>query len=288
MAVAFARACCAHWATGLEFIEALQPSQSAYSCLMCNLYNVSAKGEAERYIGKVACLPEYVAGTVGPFQPGLFLRPAEGALRGQLGQWGLIRPGASARIELIEPKVVPGSKPRKPLPKSTNNARLESVHRLPTFATAWKLGQRCLIPVAWYQEPNWESGRNIWWQLRRADGLPWMLAGLWSEWTDPETGEVVPNFTMLTRNCNEHPLLKRLHKPDPALKPGEPEDKRAVVHVEPELWEAWLQGSQAQARQVLSVLPPPEFFDSADAQRTDQVLAAQAGQMKTPEQPGLF
>lgn len=254
---------------------------------MCNLYNVSPKGEAERYIGKVAMLPDYVLGTVGPFQAGLFLRPVEGTLLGQIGQWGLIRPGAPSRIELIEPKVMPGTKPRKPQPKSTNNARLESAHRLPTFSAAWKAGQRCLIPASWYQEPNLETGRNIWWQLRRADGLPWMLAGLWSEWTDPQTGEVVPNFTMLTRNCNEHPLLNRLHKPDPKLQPGEPEDKRAVVHVEPERWEAWLLGSEKQAREVLSILPPPDFFDPSDAQRTDRVLAEQLAPGQDA-QPGLF
>lgn len=255
---------------------------------MCNLYNVSAKGDAERYIGRTVRLPDYVQGTVGPFQPGLYIRPGDSDWVGQIGQWGLIRPGAPSRIELIAPKVAPSARPRKPQPKSTNNARLESVHRLPTFSAAWKAGQRCLIPAAWYQEPNWESGKNIWWQLRRADGLPWMLAGLWSEWTDPDTGEVVPNFTMLTRNCNEHPLLNRLHKPDANLKPGEPDDKRAVVHVEPERWEAWLLGSEAQAREVLAVLPAPEFFNQDDALRTDQVLAAQRAQGSEASQPGLF
>ncbi|MCU7374964.1 SOS response-associated peptidase [Paucibacter sp. O1-1] len=241
---------------------------------MCNLYNVSPKGEAERYIGKQARLPDYSMTTVGPFQPGLFVRPIAGELVGFVGQWALIRPGAPARAELIAPKVAPGAKARKPQPKSTNNARLESVHRLPTFSPSWKAGQRCLIPAAWYQEPNWETGKNIWWHLRRADGQPWMLAGLWSEWTDPETGELVPNFTMITRNCNEHPMLNRLHKPDPFLKPGQPEDKRSLVHVEPERWDAWLHGNEAQAREVLAHLPPPEVFDQADARRTDLALTA--------------
>lgn len=252
---------------------------------MCNLYNVSAKGDVERYIGRQARVPDFVQSTVGPFQPGLFLRPKGGEWLGQIGQWGLIRPGSSSRIELVTPKSSLGAKAR---PKSTNNARLESVHRLPTFSGAWRASQRCLIPAAWYQEPNWESGKNIWWQLRRADGLPWMLAGLWSEWTDPATGEVLPNFTMLTRNCNEHPLLSRLHKPDPSLKPGEPEDKRAVVHVEPDHWDAWLFGSDAQARGVLDVLPPPDFFNQADVLRTDQVLAVQRGQRPVADQPELF
>ena len=28
------------------------------------------------------------------------------------------------------------------------------------------------------------------WRFRRADGMPWGLAGLWSEWKDPQTGEI--------------------------------------------------------------------------------------------------
>lgn len=256
---------------------------------MCNLYHLSAKGDAERYIGRGVKLPDYEPGPVGPFGMGVFIRAESSqALAGVRGQWGLIRPGSSTRVELIEPKAAPGAKARRPQPKSTNNARLESIHRLPTFAPAWRAGQRCLIPAAWYQEPNWETGKNIWWKLRRADGLPWMLAGLWAEWTDPESGELVPNFTMITRNCNDHPLLNRLHKPDPRLQPGAAEDKRAVVHVQPELWEAWLQGDEKDARAVLSVLPPPDFFDQGDAQRTDQALALLAASQRPPGQASLL
>jgi putative SOS response-associated peptidase YedK len=35
-------------------------------------------------------------------------------------------------------------------------------------------------------------------RFARVDGQPWVLAGLWSEWTDPVTGELVPSYTMLT------------------------------------------------------------------------------------------
>lgn len=125
---------------------------------------------------------------------------------------------------------------------------------------------------AWYQEPNWETGRNIWWRLTRADGAPWAIAGLWSEWTDPATGEIVPNYTMLTVNCDGHPLLGRLHKPDPKL-PVDAQDKRSLVPLEPEQWATWLHGSADEARALL-VPPPGERFDLADAARTDAILAA--------------
>lgn len=119
---------------------------------------------------------------------------------------------------------------------------------------------------------NWECGRNVWWQLRRADGDPWMLAGLWSEWTDPASGEIVPNFTMLTTNCDSHPLLNRLHKPDPELPPDQ-QDKRSLAHVDPQDWERWLHGTVDEARSLI-VPQPAEVFDQADAIKTDQLLAA--------------
>jgi putative SOS response-associated peptidase YedK len=242
---------------------------------MCNLYQMTPKNDLEVFVRRVVRgsirLDDYDATRpVGPFGAGAFLRAEEDGLRGQVGQWGLIRPGQPERIDYIKPKVVPGRKAPAPRPRSTNNARIEGIEAKPTFAAAWRAGQRCLIPAAWYTEPNWETGRNVWWHLKRADGLPWCLAGLWSEWTDPATGELLPSFTVITTNCDIHPLLNRLHKPDPKL-PADQQDKRAVVHVTPENWDQWLRGTVADA--LALVAPAPiEAYDLTDAQRTDELL----------------
>lgn len=219
-------------------------------------------------------LPEYDSGKpVGPFGVGLFIH-AEGAdLKGQLGQWGLIRPGQPERIDYIQPKASPGRKPPAPRPRSTNNARIEGIEKKPTFADAWRKGRRCLVPASWYAEPNWETGKNIWWHLKRADGLPWFLAGLWSEWADPNTGEIVPNFTMLTCNCDGHTLLGRLHKPDSSLPPGA-QDKRSLIHVDAANWAQWLNGTEEEARALISP-QPAHFFEMTDAERVDAILAGQ-------------
>jgi putative SOS response-associated peptidase YedK len=182
----------------------------------------------------------------------------------------MIRPGQRERIDYIVGKAPPGRKPPAPRPRSTNNARIEGIETKPTFRDAWAHGRRCLIPANWYAEPNWETGKCIWWHLTRADGLPWMLAGLWSEWTDPHTGELVPSFTMITCNCDAHPLLGRLHKPDPNL-PADAQDKRAVVHVTPNYWDQWLHGTVADAL-ALVVPSPIDVYDLTDAQRTDELL----------------
>lgn len=109
---------------------------------------------------------------------------------------------------------------------STNNARFEEITAKASFKQSWLKGKRCIIPAASFDEPCWETGRNIWWCFRRADGAPWGLAGLWNDRVDPSTGEVVPSYTMLTINADHHPLMSRMHKPDPKLPPDQ-QDKRS-------------------------------------------------------------
>jgi len=246
---------------------------------MCNLYHMSPRDDFEifvrRHLGRLwlpEAAPEGIKPTVGPFDTGLFLRTdGEGGAVGEVGQWGLIRPGAPARKDMMQPKTVPGKKPPAARPRSTNNARSETVATSPTFRAAWNEGRRCLIPATWYQEPNWETGRNVWWQLKRTDGLPWMLAGIWNRWTDPTTGEIVPNYTLLTCNCDDHPMLARLHRPDPKL-PADKQDKRAVIQVEPEHWATWLTGTVDEARALIRPAPV-EVFDQTDTARTDALFA---------------
>ncbi|MFT3858270.1 MAG: SOS response-associated peptidase family protein [Aquabacterium sp.] len=233
---------------------------------MCNLYHMTPQGEAERYLGRIGVdLEAYTATTVGPYQAGLFVRPEKTPdttrLVGRLGQWGMIQPGAESR---------------RPAARAilTNNARIEDIRQRITYRGAWRKAQRCLILAAWYQEPNWETGKNIWWQMKRADGQPWALAGLWSEWTDPHTGELVANYTMITCNCDGHSLLARLHKPDPTLPPDK-QDKRAVAHINRADWDTWLHGTEAEAAALIRPTPA-EQFDLGDAQRTDALLREQA------------
>ena len=102
-----------------------------------------------------------------------------------------------------------------------------------------------------FDEPCWETGRNVWWRFTRKDGAPWGLAGLWNTWIDRSTGEVHESYTMLTVNADAHPLMRRMHKPDPDFGPGE-QDKRLVVSIEGADVDQWLYGSAAGL-----VAPPP-------------------------------
>lgn len=194
--------------------------------------------------------PLYSTEGIGPGQPGPFIRAGSAAV----GQWGLIPWFSNSRR--------PTGRGGRPI--STNNCRIETVASAASFRGTWVRGQRCLIPALDYDEPNWATGRNVWWRFARRDQAPWALAGLWSEWTDPQTGEAVLSYTMLTQNCDGHPLLGRMHKPDPTL-PADAQDKRSVIPVERADWDTWLHGSPEQALALVK-LPAEALFVHGPAQ----------------------
>ena len=189
----------------------------------------------------------YLPGPLFPRSQGPFLRRPkrqedDGRAELVVGQWAL----------------VPWFAKSAALPYSTNNARFEEITQKASFKLAWQRGQRCLIPADWFDEPCWETGRNVWWRFRCADGGPWGLAGLWNTWVDRSTGEVVESYTMLTLNADGHPLMGRMHKPDAKLPPDR-QDKRSVVPIAPNDAELWLAGSPAEAAALVRLAPPEAF-----------------------------
>ena len=211
---------------------------------MCNRYVSPDQAEIER-VWHVGARDAWRGGSVFPRKAGPFIRSdSAGERQLVVGQWGLI------------PFFAKSAK----LTYSTNNARSEELAAKATFRDPWKRGQRCLIPALWFDEPNWQSGSNVWWSFRRADGQPWALAGLWNTWKDRESGEFFESYSMLTLNADAHPLMNRMHKPDPKLGSAE-QDKRSVVVIEPSDWDVWLRAPVDEARALIR-LSPVDVFDA--------------------------
>ncbi len=158
---------------------------------MCNRYVSPAEAEIERFwhIGRHNQPRWWERAKVFPRGKGPFIRAGASEWHLVVGQWGLIPHFAKAAI----------------LPYSTNNARSEELANKASYRQPWAKGQRCIIPALSFDEPCWETGRNIWWRFTRADGNPWGLAGLWNTWTDKATGELVESYTMLTINADAPP-----------------------------------------------------------------------------------
>jgi putative SOS response-associated peptidase YedK len=217
---------------------------------MCNRYVSPEAGDIERY-WHIGARQPWRAAEVFPRGPGPFVRAAREAGHTRelvVGLWSLV------------PWFAKSSK----LPYATNNARFEEITAKASFKHSWLYGKRCVIPAVSFDEPNWESGKNVWWRFRRADGAPWGLAGLWNTWTDKITGEVVESYTMLTLNADHHPLMSRMHKPDPKLGPDQ-QDKRSVVSIELADVDAWLYGSPGEAAALVG-LPAVDAFEAGPVQ----------------------
>jgi putative SOS response-associated peptidase YedK len=219
---------------------------------MCTRYVSPEDAAVERFFHIGARSPagwprrEMYPGYLGPFIRRA--RESSGSMREVVtGQWNLI----------------PSSESAPKLKFSTCNARSEEVHWKRAFKEAWASGQRCVIPAEAFYEPNWESGRHIPWRFRPAAGGLWGLAGLWNTWVDKATGEIHESYTMLTINADGHPLMGRMHKPDPK-RPPSMQDKRSVIPIALADVDHWLFASPAEAKQLL-VLPAVELFDAQPA-----------------------
>jgi putative SOS response-associated peptidase YedK len=239
---------------------------------MCNRYRPASVTTIRDAFGFTSIKERepYATAGIGPLQPGPFVHAA--GL--EVGQWGLIPWFSKTRR--------PTGNAGRPI--STNNCRIETVATAPTFKGPWARGQRCLIPALDWDEPYWGTGKNIWWRFARRDGTAWALAGLWSQWTDPASGEIVPSYTLLTQNCDAHPLLNLMHKPDPALPPDQ-QDKRAVIPIERTDWDRWLNGT-LEAAMTLVKLPEVDLFSHGAAdpgQRVELPVPAPAGRFS----PGM-
>ena len=222
---------------------------------MCNRYTPPAILDIEREWAVGRSNPQrWWDETVFPRGTGPFIRRARESSEYErelvVGQWGLIPWFAK------EPK----------LKYPTNNARSEELADKASYKHPWARGQRCIIPAADFDEPNWESGKNVWWRFRRADGAPWGLAGLWNLWTDKATGEQHESYTMLTINADAHPLMRRMHKPDPKLA-ADKQDKRSVIPIDASDVDQWLAGTVEDASALLR-LAPVEVFDASPAAKS--------------------
>ena len=217
---------------------------------MCTRYISPETGDIERHWHIGGRTPMRWVREVFPGYQGVFIRAAKNSAGDErelvVGPWGLI----------------PWFAKERKLKFPTSNARSEELSAKASYKHPWARGQRCIIPAQAFFEPNWESGKHVPWRFTRSDGAPWGLAGLWNTWADPATGEVLESYTMLTINADAHPLMNRMHRPDPKRPPNQ-QDKRSVVPIEQADVEQWLHAPLADAAQLMRLAPAQAFIGEA-------------------------
>ena len=159
--------------------------------------------------------------------------------------------GQAVRADLAAFGLIPAWSKDRTIGKRTYNARSETVAEKPSYRTAWRQRQFCLVPMMQFYEPCWETGKAVRWRIYRQDDAPFTVAGIWDSWTNRETGEVVKSFSMLTINADGHPVMGRFHRPT--------DERRSLVVVPPSDWANWLSATPDAARQFLRAMLPAEF-----------------------------
>lgn len=128
------------------------------------------------------------------------------------------------------------------LARHTYNARSETAHEKPSFRDAWRRAQHCIIAADAIFEPDWRSGRAVPTRIRRADGEPMGIAGLWSCWRNP-AGSLVHSYAMLTIPAGDHVLMRCFHRPE--------DEKRMVVILPQTAFGDWLDAPPHRSREFL-------------------------------------
>jgi putative SOS response-associated peptidase YedK len=103
------------------------------------------------------------------------------------------------------------------------NARAETVATATAFRKAFA-ERRCLVPVDGFFEWEKVGKEKQPYMIAMLDREPFTLAGLWENWKDPESGEWIRTFTIITTEANE--LVAELHDRMPGI--IAPEDRERL------------------------------------------------------------
>ena len=127
--------------------------------------------------------------------------------------------------------------------RKTYNARAETVAIKPSYKNAWAKRHYALTLVDAFYEPCYESGKAVRTRIHQAQHKSMAIASIWDTWTEPDTGEFIVSFSMLTIDAENHPVMKRFHKPE--------DEKRTVVPLRAGLFNDWLNATPEAASALL-------------------------------------
>ncbi len=125
--------------------------------------------------------------------PKMFIYTNESPNYPTVSQWGLVPSWA---------------RDKKDIWNKTLNARGETIFEKNSFKKSAK-DKRCIIYIDGFYEHHHHGKETVPYYISRKDKKPISLAGLWNEWTDSETGEIVNTFSIVTTEGN--PMMTKIH-----------------------------------------------------------------------------
>jgi len=177
-------------------------------------------------------------------------------LKIQMLKWGLI------------PSWINNSESAGEIRYKTFNARSESIDSKPSFSGSFKT-KRCIIPVRGFYEWQHTPSGKIPWYIYRKDNDIMSLAGLWSDWTDSRSGEIINSFSVITTDANE--MMAGIHN----------SKKRMPVVLEKSMEKEWLDLSAA--KDDLKSLLKPYSSDILSAHTISNLINDKSANRNSPD-----
>ena len=144
--------------------------------------------------------------------------------------WGLIPAWVKTTAQAVE------------IRSKTLNARAETAMDRPSFRQAIRQ-RRCLVPAEGFYEWRAFQGKKYPYYIFLKDKTVFSFAGIWEEWVDPATGEILKTYSILTTEAN--PLMVKIHNTK----------KRMPVILPRKHERAWLQ-DRLDARELSALVKP--------------------------------
>lgn len=114
------------------------------------------------------------------------------------------------KVETFKWGLIPHWSKDDKIQKYTLNARIETLHKKPSFRNY--VNQRCLVLANSFFEWQWsdpKGKKKQKYEIGFSGEQSFYLGGIWSEWADRETGEVLNTFSIVTTKANE--LMSKIH-----------------------------------------------------------------------------
>ena len=147
-----------------------------------------------------------------------------------------------SEIKEISWGLIPSWSKDESIRQYTLNAKIETLTEKPSFKNCIK--NRCIVIADGFFEWKWldtagKKKQKYLIQLER--GVLFSFAGLYSEWTDKSSGEIITTYTLVTTEANE--LMSEIHN----------QKKRMPVVLTEQKESDWLEGAD------ISIFKKPEI-----------------------------
>ena len=124
----------------------------------------------------------------------------------------------------------------------TLNAKIETLAEKPSFKHS--INKRCLVIADGFYEWQWldPKGKNKQkYIITLPDNGLFAFGGIWSEWVNKATGEIINTYSIVTTQANE--LMCEIHN----------SKKRMPVILTPEFEQAWLGGTNTKEFEQIEI-----------------------------------